>query len=128
MRLADRARDLGDLERVRQPGPLMVVGEHEDLGLAGEPTERRGVQDAVAVALEAGAERVGLLRRSRDHRHRRLSSRAARAVRARAPPGVAGEVSVAPGPAHESSWASAIPSPWWPCIVEAQRSARSLRS
>ena len=48
---------LGHLERVGQPGPLVVVGEDEDLGLAGQPPERRGVQDPVAVPLEAGPPR-----------------------------------------------------------------------
>ena len=39
----------------------MVGREHEHLGLAGETAERGVVVDPVAVALEAGAERVGLL-------------------------------------------------------------------
>ena len=52
--------DLGDLEGVGEPGALVVVGEDEHLGLAGQAAERAGVQDAVAVALEAGAPRVGL--------------------------------------------------------------------
>ena len=52
---------LGDLERVGEPGALVVVGEDEHLGLAGQAAERGGVQDAVAVALEAGAQRIGLL-------------------------------------------------------------------
>ena len=58
-RAGDRRGDLGDLERVGEPGALVVVGEDEDLGLAGQPAERAGVQDAVAVALEAGAPRSG---------------------------------------------------------------------
>ena len=57
----DRGGDLRHLERVGEPGPLVVLGEHEDLGLAGQPAEGGGVEDAVAVALEAGAPRVGLL-------------------------------------------------------------------
>ena len=40
----------------------MVVGEDEHLGLAGQAAEGGGVQDAVPVALEAGAPRVRLLR------------------------------------------------------------------
>ena len=52
---------LGDLEGVGEPGPLMVLGKDEDLGLAGQPPEGGGVQDAVPVALEAGAQRIGLL-------------------------------------------------------------------
>ena len=39
----------------------MVVREHEDLGLAREAPKRGGVQDAVAVSLEAGAPGVWLL-------------------------------------------------------------------
>jgi hypothetical protein len=54
--------DLVHLERVREPGALVVLGEDEDLRLAGQPPERRRVQDAVAVPLEAGALSVGLLR------------------------------------------------------------------
>ena len=52
---------LGDLQGVRQPGPLVVLGEYEALGLAGQAAKCRGVEDPVAVALEAGPERVWLL-------------------------------------------------------------------
>ena len=62
--------DLGDLERVRQPSALMIVGEHEHLRLAGEPAERAGVQDAIAVAFEARAPRIGQPRRWRASRRR----------------------------------------------------------
>jgi len=51
---------LGHLERVGEPRALMVVGEHEHLGLAGQTTKRRGVENAIAVAFETGAERVGV--------------------------------------------------------------------
>ena len=57
----DRRRHLRHLEGVGQAGALVVVGEDEDLRLAGEPAERGAVQDPVAVALEARAQRVGLL-------------------------------------------------------------------
>ena len=57
----DGGGDLRHLERVGQPGALVVLGEDEDLGLAGQAAEGGGVEDAVAVALEAGAPRVGLL-------------------------------------------------------------------
>ena len=53
----DRGGDLGDLERVGEPGPLVVVGEDEHLRLAGQPAKGAGVQDAVAVAFEARAVR-----------------------------------------------------------------------
>ena len=51
----DRGGHLGDLERVGQPGPLVVGRVDHDLGLAGQPAEGGGVHDPVAVALEAGA-------------------------------------------------------------------------
>ena len=57
----DAGRDLGDLERVGETGAHVVVGEDEDLGLAGEASKRAGVQDPIAVALKAGAKLVGLL-------------------------------------------------------------------
>jgi hypothetical protein len=57
--LSDRRGHLGDLEGVREPGALVVVGEDEHLRLAGQPAERARVQDAVAIALEAGAPRIG---------------------------------------------------------------------
>ena len=60
-RPGDRRGHLGDLEGVREARALVVVGEHEHLGLAGEAAERRGVQDAVAIALEARPPLVGLL-------------------------------------------------------------------
>jgi len=47
---------------VGEAGALVVIGEDEDLRLAGQATERRRVEDAVAVTLETGAVRVGLLR------------------------------------------------------------------
>lgn len=60
---ADRAchggGDLRDLEGVGEAGALVIVGEDEDLGLAGEPSEGGGVQDAVAIALEAGPDGIG---------------------------------------------------------------------
>ena len=40
----------------------MVSGEDEDLGLAGQPPKGARVQNAVAVAFEAGAHRVGFFR------------------------------------------------------------------
>ena len=67
-RPGDRRGHLGDLEGVGEPGALVVVGEHEHLGLAGQAAERGGVQDAVAVAFEAGAARVGLLLDERGRR------------------------------------------------------------
>ena len=47
------ARDLRDLERVRQPGAVMIalMGD-EHLGLAAQAPEGAGMDDAVAVALE----------------------------------------------------------------------------
>ena len=56
-----RRGHLGHLQRVGEAGALVVVGEDEHLGLAGQPAEGAGVQDAVAVALEAGAVGIGRL-------------------------------------------------------------------
>ncbi len=60
-RLGDRAGDLGDFEGVGHPRALVIVGEHEHLGLARQAPESRIVQYPVAVSFEAGPERVGLL-------------------------------------------------------------------
>ena len=43
-----------------EPGALVVAGEHEDLGLAGQPPEGARVQDPVPVPLEARPQGVGL--------------------------------------------------------------------
>ena len=52
-RAGQRPGDLGDLQRVGQPGDEVVaVGVEEDLRLVLQPAERLGVQDPVAVALE----------------------------------------------------------------------------
>jgi len=52
----ERARDLRDLERVRQAGPeVIVLVRHEDLRLEVEAAEGGAVDDAVAVSLEAGS-------------------------------------------------------------------------
>ncbi len=57
--LGDRPGDLGDLEAVGQPRPVVVPeGREEDLGLVLEPAEGLGVDDPVAVALEIGPEDV----------------------------------------------------------------------
>ncbi len=57
----DATGHLGHLERVGEAGALVVVREDEHLGLAGQPPEGGRVQDAVPVALEAGAPGVGWL-------------------------------------------------------------------
>src|SRR5262249_33485872 len=67
-RARDRARDLLYLERVRHPHGEVVADRgaparfaedlREDLGLVLQPTERRAVDDAVAVALEARAQLI----------------------------------------------------------------------
>src|SRR5262249_58992142 len=47
-RAGERARDLGDLEGVGQPGAKMIpFVEDEDLGLVRESAKRGGVDDAV---------------------------------------------------------------------------------
>ena len=64
-RPGDRAGDPAGLERVGEPGPVVVaLGGDEDLGLVLEAPEGLRVDDPVAVALERGADRaVGLLGR-----------------------------------------------------------------
>ena len=57
----DARRDLRDLERVREPRALVIGGEDEDLRLAGQAAKGARVQDAITVALEAGAHRIGRL-------------------------------------------------------------------
>src|SRR6185369_1048783 len=59
-RASDRARDLRDLERVGHARAEVVAGAvDEDLRLVFEAAERAAVDDAVAVAREVGAVRVG---------------------------------------------------------------------
>ena len=77
------ARDPARLERVREPGAVVVaLRRDEHLGLVLQPPERLGVDDPVAVALEGGAMvrvRLGLLahgriRARRERRQRLLES------------------------------------------------------
>jgi hypothetical protein len=57
---ADGAGDLGDLEGVGETGAIVVgVRGDEDLGLVGEAAEGLAVDDAIAVALEGGADGAG---------------------------------------------------------------------
>ena len=65
-RPGDAAGDARHLERVRQPGAVVVaLGGDEDLGLVLQPPERLAVDDAVAVALVGGAEACTAPRRAR---------------------------------------------------------------
>ena len=57
----NRGGELCHFEGVGQACALVILGEHEDLRLAGQAPERRGVQDPVAVALEARPPGIGLL-------------------------------------------------------------------
>ena len=55
----DRAGDSAGLERVREPGAVVVpLGGDEDLRLVLEPAEGLGVDDPVAVALERRPQRA----------------------------------------------------------------------
>ncbi len=55
-RAGDRAGDLADLERMGQPGAeVLAFVLEEDLRLVLQAPEGRGMDDAVAVALELGA-------------------------------------------------------------------------
>ena len=55
--LGDAARDLRDLERVREPRAVVIARRREeDLRLVLQPAERLAVDDAVAIALERRAD------------------------------------------------------------------------
>jgi hypothetical protein len=54
-------RNLRHLERVGEARPLVVVGRDEDLRLAGETPEGRRVKNAIAIPLETGPHRIGIL-------------------------------------------------------------------
>ena len=75
----DRAAELRHFERMREPRAeqvAFVVQEH--LRLVDQPAKRRGVHDAVAVALELGARRraaASAWRRPRDAPGRRRTAR-----------------------------------------------------
>ena len=57
--LGDAARDLRDLERVREPRAVVIARRREEhLRLVLEPPERLRVDDAVAVALKHRPDRV----------------------------------------------------------------------
>src|SRR5208282_441060 len=62
-RPGDGARDLRDLERMREPGSIEVaLVIDEDLGLVNQAAECSAVHDAIAVALIFGAVRRRRLR------------------------------------------------------------------
>ena len=129
----DAGGHLGHLEGVGQPGPLVVVGEDEHLGLAGQPPEGRGVQDPVAVALEAGPPRVGLLGPQpvagaagpgRPGGQLAVLVAPPRSVAAERPePAAAGTARRA----RLSAWANVMPGPRWPAMVDAQPAIRCSR-
>ena len=55
-RPGNRARDGGDLERVREAGAVVIAtGRDEHLRLVRQPAERLAVDDPIAVALKRGA-------------------------------------------------------------------------
>jgi hypothetical protein len=57
------AGDLGHLERVGEPDPVVVsLGGQKDLSLVGEPAERLGVNDAITIAPEGRGQLVLRLR------------------------------------------------------------------
>ena len=83
--LRDRARDLRDLERVRQPRAVVIARRREEhLRLVLEAAERLGVDDAIAIALERRADVVFGLRPEHGRGCRRSWPPAARESRARA--------------------------------------------
>ena len=60
----DRGSDLSHLESVGQPGSLVVGWIDDHLGLTGQPPERSGVHNPIAVTFEAGALVIRLFRES----------------------------------------------------------------
>ena len=89
--LGDAARDLRDLERVRQPRAVVIAGRREEhLRLVLEPPERLRVDDAIAVALEHRPDRIVRLRRAAGRGSSRSWPPAARGSRTRGPRGVRG--------------------------------------
>ena len=82
----DRAGNLGDLQGVDEAGAVVIALRGEKhLRLVGEPPEALGVQDAVAIALEARPEGVRLLGNA-------PSERVARERRVRGKPLALGEL------------------------------------
>ena len=83
--LGDRARDLRDLERVRQPRAVVIAGRREEhLRLVLQPAERLAVDDAIAIALKRRPDVVFGLRAQAARASRRSWPPAARGSRARA--------------------------------------------
>ena len=101
-RRGDATGDLRHLERVCQPGALVVVREDEDLGLAGQPAERRGVEDAVPIPLEARPPLVRAPPPVCDGRRRAPGSRPGPGRRPRPPPWRPAGYPTRPRPARAS--------------------------
>jgi hypothetical protein len=59
-RSGNRHGDLGNFESVSEPRALVVLRKYKHLGFASQASERRRMQDAITVALKAGAKRIGL--------------------------------------------------------------------
>ena len=55
------ARNLRDLERVGDAGPVVVASAQKDLRLSRQPPEGFAVQDTIAIELERRSQRIGLL-------------------------------------------------------------------
>ena len=79
-RARQRARDLRDLQRMGEPGAVMVaLVKDEDLRLVAEAPEGGGMDDAVAIAAEIvarGARRLGIKPAAASGRDRRRKARA----------------------------------------------------
>ena len=86
-RARQRAGDLGDFEGVGEPGAVMVafvVDEH--LRLVGEPAERGGMDDAVAIATEIAAGGARRLRMEAPPARRRVRGIGRAGASGRSPP------------------------------------------
>ena len=127
----DAGGHLGHLEGVGQPGPLVVVGEDEDLGLAGQPPEGRwragcGRGHARSRSATGPAPRPGPGARRPRHGWRPGPAARPRGPRvpARSKPG--DRSGRRRWSARLSAWAKVTPRPPWPAMVDAQRRLRSV--
>ena len=125
----DARGHLGHFQGVGQAGALVVVGEHEDLGLAGQPAEGRGVEDPVPIPLEAGPPAVGLLGPVAVSGPGGPGGRRGQPLEVDLFPGLALQPRVGAGPTGAGvavGVGEGDPGPPWPAMVEAQRRFRSF--
>ena len=57
----NRSCDLSHFESMSEASALMIGGMDDNLSFASQPSERRGMDDAIPVALKTGTFRIGFL-------------------------------------------------------------------